>query len=1089
MPPIYAYCLGRFRITDTTSPTDPLTEIHFATERAQALLAYLLNQPEEAHQRDYLAYLLWPERPDKLARQNFRKTLSRLRQAGGAHALIESDRQVVRLNTAVVHSDLVDFRQAVQNGQLAQAAQLYQGEFLHGFYLSDNAPFEEWLLLTREAWQRQARELLASLVAQAMEAEKWAKAITYAQQYVAQEPWDEGMHRTLLTALGQNNQRAEALAHYQSYALELQEELGIAPEAETGQLVQKLAGSGVSLAISGEDTAVSSVWHGFPVGQTSFVGRTAEIETIQTYLTQPDSPGRLVTIIGAGGMGKTRLACQVAQAIEAEQFPDGIYFIDCTAVDTPANFLPHLISQLGLELDNSRSTRQQLEQFLTRHPRLLLLLDNFEQLSAHSAELLAPLRRGQTTLLITSRHALNLQGEHRFNLRGLLDNAAGESLFIARARRYGFELFSRAERQLIQELVQLVAGMPLAIEMAAAWLRAYDLPTLLQFLQENLALWVAPHADLPQRHQSLEAVFAGSWELLAPTLQTVLARLSLLQGKFTAEAAQKISQASFFELAQLVDRSLLSVGRNGWYQSHPLLRQLARTKLAEQSAEEQATAVRHAHYYLNRLGEMGRPLRGARSKQAVRQIRQEFENIRAAWLWAQKTGDEALLQKAARPWADYFLLTSLYEEGAALLQEVDPLLSAELWLERLVHTAVIDLLEPHPERTDPTRQLRRETLLAAAYHAQGQRTKLDTAVSRALSLAQQQPDNVPAAYFYLQAANYHVQQGEPEPARAYAQQALPIFYQADDLWGATKALYAQAVVDGITNQNARPHFLQILHLQRQLGSLSVQRHALTNLALSHMLQGEYAPALTLCQEAYALCQRLNHELLMADNRLLWGRIQTRLGNWAEAEVAYQEAMAIWERTARPFWLGQGLVYTAVLQSSRGEPKLAVATSKHAHLWAQQAQHPFLAGLVAWGLARAWVGLGEWKQAVGEADTAVAIFSQRNLPGRLMDAQAIRVYARAQMGELAQAVAEVQAILAYRAEVAWLKSDDPFFLEFCCYGVLGLVGEQEGGDTAVLWSETNAQLQTQIAALDEAGVVHGMRQVPHHRPFLSPAKCF
>ena len=1079
MPPIYAYCLGRFTVTITATDRQTQTEIRFATDRAQALLAYLLNQPHEAHRRDYLAYLMWPERPDTLARQNFRQTLSRLRRAGKPYELIESDRHVVRLNTAVVQSDLADFRQAIQNGHLAQASQLYRGEFLHGFHLSDNPAFDEWFLLTREAWQRQARELLASLVTQAMQAQKWAEAITYAQQYVAQEPWDEGMHRILLTALAENNQRPEALAHYQTYVADLQRELGISPEAETGQLVQKLEGVGVSLVTSKADTAVSSVWHGFPVGQTSFVGRTAEIEAIQTHLTQADSLGRLVTITGTGGMGKTRLASQVAQGLHAEQFPDGIYFVDCTAVDTLADFLPHLISQLGLELDNSRSTRQQLEQFLTRHPRLLLLLDNFEQLSAHSAELLAPLRRGQTTLLITSRHALNLQGEHRFNLRGLLDNATGENLFIARARRYGFEQFSPAERQLIQELVKLVAGMPLAIEMAAAWLRAYDLPTLLQFLQENLALWVAPHADLPQRHQSLEAVFAGSWELLPPTLQIVWARLSLLQGRFTAEAAQKISQASFFELAQLVDRSLLSVGRNGRYRSHPLLRQLARGKLAEQPDEEQATAVRHAQYYLHELHQAGRPLRGPRSKQAVRKIRQEFENMRAGWLWAQKTGDEALLQEAARPWADYFLLTSLYEEGAALLQAVDRLLSAELWLERQAYTAVLDLLEPHPERTDLTRQLRRETLLAAAYHGQGQRAKLDTAVSRALPLAQQQPDSVPAAYFYLQATNYHVQQGEPEPARAYAQQALSIFYQVDDLWGATKALYAKAVVDGITNQNARPHFLQILHLQRQIGSLAIQRHALNNLALSHMLQGEYALALEVCHEAYELCLRLNHELLIAENRLLWGRIQTRMGNWVEAEAAYQEAMVVWERLARPFWLGQGLVYTAVLQSSRGEPKLAVATSKHAHLWAQQTQNPFLAGFVAWSLARAWAGLGEWAQAEEKGNTAVEILTHLRLPGRIMDARAIVAYAQWQQGQKQAALTQVADILTYRAEVEWLKSDDPFFLEYCCYEVLHGAGD---GRAAVLWTETHNRLLTQIRDLDEAGVSHNMADVPHHQKF-------
>ena len=1100
MPPLYAHCLGRFSLIHTTPQGHP-TPIRLATDRTLALLATLLHHAPEPQRRDYLAYLMWPERPEQLARQNFRKTLSRLRQSTAPHEIILSDYHTVQLNSAVIHSDVAEFRQALAGGkptvaQLTHAADLYQGEFLHGFHLDNNPAFGEWLLYAREGWQRHARETLQELIHQHIQAQQYPLALPYAQRYVQMEPWDEAMHRTLLTTLAATGQRREAITLHHAYVANLQTELGISPEPETVQLAQQLA----------QDkplTAAPPVWHGFPSEHTTFVGRTAEIEHIHTHLTT--HTGALVTITGMGGMGKTRLACQVAQSLPATQFPDGIYFVDCTAVSTPADFLPHLISQLGLELDNSRPTSQQLAQFLGRHPRLLLLLDNFEQLSGEAAELLTPLRRRPTSLLITSRHALNLQGEHRFSLGGLLEDQTGENLFMHRARRYGMTEFSDHERQQIAELVQLVAGMPLAIEMATAWLRAYNLPTLLQSLRQNLAHWVAPHADLPPRHQSLRAVFAGSWALLPPNLQQVWARLSLLQGQFTAEAAHHIGQASFLDLAQLVDRSLFHVGRNGRYQSHPLLRQWAQEKLATQPEEAQATAARHAQYYLTLLIHAGRPLRGAQSQPAVAHIRAEFENIRAAWLWAQGAGYEhehenehenehaneagLLLGKAARPWADYFLLSSLYEEGAALLQPVDPLLSGELWLERDAYSAVIDLLEPHPEPTDPTRQLRRATLLAAAYYGEQHWEEMHTAVAYALPLAQQQPTSLPAAYFYIQAAYSHLQHGAPAQARHVLQQALPIFYEANDLWGATKALYASAVVDGHTNQNARPHFLQILHLQRQIGSLAIQRHALTNLTLSHMLQGEYAPALTLCQEAYALCQRLNHEELMAENRLQWGRIHTRMGLWAAGETAYQAALALYEPQARPLEMGQGLVYTAVLHSNRGEPAQALATSQQARLWAQQGPKPWpvLQGMVAWSMARAWVGLGQWADAVAEAQTAVAIFHQRQMPGRWLDARAILAYAQAHMGHVASAVAEVGEILAYRAQAEWLKTDDPFFLEFCCVGVLGLLDEAGARETAaVLSAATKQAMLTQMAALDTAGIPHGMGHIPHWQPFLAGA---
>ncbi|MCA9979587.1 MAG: AAA family ATPase [Anaerolineales bacterium] len=1073
MHPVFAHCLGRFQVTLTHPGRPNPTPIHFATDRVAALLAFLLNQPNEAHRREYLAYLIWPERPDALARQNLRQTLSRLRRAFKPYEIIESDYQTVRLNTAVVNSDLAEFRHSLTQNNLTHAADLYQGDFLHGFSLPENPAFGEWLLLTRDAWQRQARDVLAALIEQHQNAGHWGQVITCAQRYIQLEPWDEEMHRTLLAAWAHNNERAEAINHYQTYVADLQAELGISPEAETVQLAKQVAHD---KPVPGAEQAV---WHGFPLDQTPFVGRTAESVAIRTYLTQ--QPGQLVTITGAGGMGKTRLACHAAQTLDPAQFSDGIYFVPCTAVEDPADFLPHLINQLGLELDGSRPMCQQLEQFLARRPHLLILLDNFEQLSAHAANLLAPLRHSQTTLLVTSRHALNLQGEQRYSLRGLLQDSEGEALFMARARRYEYTDFTPAERALIRQLVQLVAGMPLAIEIAAAWLRAYDLPTLLQFLQDNMSLWVAPQADVPARHQSLEAVFNGSWQLLSPALQSVLGRLSLLQGTFTPEAAQRIAGASFFDLAQLIDRSLLAVERSGRYHSHPLLRQLAQDKLAEMGAEAADTAVRHAHYYLALLQQAGQPLRGIQSQTAVRRIRLEYDNMRAAWLWASRNGQTALLAEAAQALADYFLLTGLYEEGADLLAKTAPLLSAELWLERRDYTAVVRLVAPLlPQLTDELALLKAYALLGLVYYYQGQLEQAGTAVGQGLPIAAQHPHACETAYFYVSATLYSVAKGDPSAARGYVQQALAILYTADDLWGASKALYANAVVDGVMNQNARPNFLQIAHIQKQLGSASLQQMALHNLAVGSMLQGDYPQARALCEEAWLLCQRLNHALLMADNRLVWGRIHYRIGAYAEATSAYAEALAVWEAQAMPQPLSMGLIYSALLANARGQTAQALDDCHHARLWSERVQNPLVSALVDWCLARVHLGVGAWSLAQKHGDTAVETFARLRLPGRLMDARAIVAYAQWRQGNTAVALAQVDEILTYRASVNLLKSDDPFYLEWCCYQVLHGAGQEADA----LWQETHQRLQKQIHHLDEANIPHGMTQVPHHAPFLS-----
>ena len=1077
MPSIYAHCFGTFAVTFAAAPDDP---IHFATDRVRALLAYLLNQPDLPQQRDYLAYLVWPDRSDRLARQNLRKTLSRLRQATKPHQILETDSQMVWLNTAVIHSDVAAFQQYLQAApptldDMVQAATLYQGEFLHGFHFDSSPPFSEWLLLTREAWQRQARQLFADLVAEYTAVANLPQTISYARRYLEIEPWDESMQRVLLNALAQNDQRATALSHYQAYVANLQTELGIPPEVETVQLVQQLQ----------QEPTVSpppktAVWHGFPLEQTIFLGREAEIERLHTALTSSNAP--LITIIGAGGMGKTRLACQASQTLPAATFPDGIYFINCTTVIDPTDFLPHLINQLGIKLDGSRPSEEQLHQFLAHHPHLLLLIDNFEQLSHHAADLLAPLRQQGVALLVTSRHALNLQGEQRISLRGLLHEADGAALFMARAGRYGYEDFSAAEQQLIDHLVQLVAGMPLAIEMAAAWLRAYPLPTLLQFLQENIDLWVSPHADVPDRHQSLTAVFDGSWHLLPPTLQPVLARLSCLQATFTAKAARKIAQATFFDLAQLVDRSLLAVGRNGRYHSHPLLRQLAQEKLDGMGTEASQTAERHGRYYLTLLQQVGKPLRGAHSKTAVQQVQQEYDNIRAAWQWARATNQTDWLAAAAPPLADYFLLTGLFTEGAALLADVAPLHSAELLLERQELTAVIQLITPLLTQADldPLSRLRAYTLLSAAYQQQGRIEQMGQMVQSGLPLAAQQSQAVETAYFYIQATFYHTKIGDHTQAREQADQAHTILLAADDLWGASQALYASAAVDGVTNQIARPKFLQIARWQKQLGSSSLRQLALKNLALGSMLQGDYPTAIALCQEELALCQRLNHDHLIAQNRLLWGRIHYRLGNWVESTAAFEQALATWEAQAARLPVAQTLVYAALLANAQGDPQRALALCIQATHWNQPLQNRLITAMIDWCRARLFINLADWERVEMVGKTAVSVLSQLQLPGRLMDARAIVAYALWQQGESAAALAQVDEILTYRADVGWLKSDDPFYLEWCCYQVLHSAGDERA---APLWAETSRQLQTQLAALQQAQVVHGLERVARYRLFL------
>ncbi|MCA9958776.1 MAG: AAA family ATPase, partial [Anaerolineales bacterium] len=669
------HCLGPLAIG-----IDGQTSAHFATDRARALLVYLALNGERPFRRDELAALLWPDQTDTQARQNLRKTLSRLRQAVPDLPLLQTSAKDVRLNQAVVQCDALQFSQKLllveQHNHadvnqcptclthLRQAVTLYQGTFLQGFYLGGSALFEEWLLLTREHLQQQAFYAFSILGNHYEQSKEDTLLIETTQALLALEPWHERAQRQLLRALARSGQRASAIAHYEAYAALLQQELGIAPEGETQQLYRQLQQAELP-------TPPTAVYQGFPAEINSFVGRAQELTRIIEQLIAPDC--RLLTITGGGGMGKTRLAVQAvllaaATAATAVAFPDGLYFIPLAQLSSVNQIASLIAAQIGLTFAGTTPPMQQLQEHLQGR-RLLLLLDNFEHL-IDGAPLVADLLQAVPglTCLVTSRHTLNLQGEWRLDLHGLEEVEEAAALFATRAQRYGLEQFSAADNDLIRQIARLVQGMPLALEMAAAWLRAYDLPTIAEEIAHNLDFLVSPYQDLPPRHRSMRAVFAGSWQLLTAEEQQLFACMSVFRGEFTLAAARAVTGASMLGLARLVDRSLVQRAHNGRYLIHELLREFAKEKLA-QLGMETAVSHAHAHYYLAFLQEQGRYLKGSQSRIALKQLLSEQDNISQGWYWAANQHETELLAAALPAFTDMFLLSGLYENGAALLAE------------------------------------------------------------------------------------------------------------------------------------------------------------------------------------------------------------------------------------------------------------------------------------------------------------------------------------------------------------------------------------------------------------------------------------
>jgi predicted ATPase/class 3 adenylate cyclase len=448
-----------------------------------------------------------------------------------------------------------------------------------------------------------------------------------------------------------------------------------------------------------------------PAPSTSFVGRASELDEIDRLLEDPDC--HLLSLVGAGGAGKTRLALEAA-ARRIDRYPHGVHFVPLVSVASPEFLTPAVAESIQFAVDAAHSgfsAQAQLLDYLSERSTLLVL-DNFEHL-VDGAGLLADIieHAPNVELLATSRERLNVQSEWVLDVDGLglAENGNGSSgalrLFAERARQVEPSFSLDDERAEVWRICRLVGGLPLGVELAASWVSMLSCTEIAGEIEENIDFLATSMRDVPERHRSLRAAFDQSWRLLSGEQQAVLARLSVLRGEFAREAAAATSGADLRLLSELVSKSLVRRSDFGRYALHELLRQYAAEKLATESREElAATRERHARHYLGALQERRPALVGERVAQARDELRRELDNMRVAAEWAVTTwaGDDARGVLAglnefffAHSWLDG---AETFERLAALAGELD--LASPIALAAAAHRAVLGSALGYDEELD-----------------------------------------------------------------------------------------------------------------------------------------------------------------------------------------------------------------------------------------------------------------------------------------------------------------------------------------------------------------------------------------------------
>ncbi|MDJ0663167.1 MAG: BTAD domain-containing putative transcriptional regulator [Acidimicrobiia bacterium] len=851
-----------FRILGQVGVVDEGESLKLGSSRQQRLLALLLISPNRVVSTDRLLEELWAGDPPDTARHTLHVYVSRLRKAldegssrlvrdGTGYRLVVEDGE---LDSTVFERLAADGKAALARADATSAADLlrnalglWEGPAFGG--LADDGSLRQEAIRLDELRQ----SALEDRVWADLELGRHGEVVEELQDLTIRYPFREGFAEQLMLALYRCGRQAEALRAFQSARSNLATELGIEPGPALRLLEAQILAQDPSLELDAARQS-SSGPRELPLQRTSFVGRERELAKGAKLL----DGCRLLTLTGAPGSGKTRLALRLA-ADHADEYPHGTYYVPLAPVSNYRIWDSVVARTLGLSEVPGESALEGLKAFL-RNRRLLLVLDNFEQIlraAPQVGELLdaAP----ELTIMVTSRARLGIAGEQEFPVPPLelppihdppsladLGRYDAVALFVARARAADpdFELSDENAAAVAAVTVRL-DGLPLAIELAAARTRVLTAEELRTRLEQRLEMLTDAPTDVDDRHRTMRDAIAWSYELLDPEEQALLRDLSVFAGGFTHESAAAISGFSESEaldhIGSLLSQSLLyrpvDVGP-ARFAMLEMTREFALQELAAAGDVEQA-AERHAHHFLELAEEVEPLLSHGQSGEGALRLSPEIDNLRTALQFYLNTDQPDLgLRLAGSIWRFW--------------QSSDLMIEGREWLDAFLVL---------PAASDEARAKGLTALAGIAYWLSDHASALSTyesalAAYRTIGDGFNEADTL---YAMSLTAGWI---GRLDEADDYAREARRIFEDLGSNEGVGRALVAEAYVRWKRNDlaGARDLWEQSLVIARESGDFALASTQLVGLAALtfHLGQPDEAVRIVLDGLREATDQRNSH---------------------------------------------------------------------------------------------------------------------------------------------------------------------------------------------------------------------------------------